>query len=325
MAYDSFTSFIYISRTVVNLIGIIGNIISFIVFCRPVFRKNSISVYCCALAIFDCFTLNQLIMDINILFDYFPPNYSDIICKVFYYITIAFSGIPAWILVAFSIDKILSMKNSKFVFFKKRSFQIGIIAVFAIANILIFSEILVFLKRVPIYPNNSIDLMCDLTYMPYISIVVGLYLLEASLIPFVIMFCSSVFIVRLLVQSRRRIIGDGNNASVQNRKGKEFKFAVISLTFNCLFITLKLPLAMFYILSSIGILMPYSYINLATLLFFINSSISFLVHFISNSIFRKELGIIIKIVLLIPVDHLQLLSTTNRSVRRTNSTNREAL
>ena len=307
MVYDTFVSFVYTTRIVVNLLGIIGNIISFIVFCRPVFRKNSISVYCCALAIFDCFTLNQLIMEICHLFDYFPPEHSDIICKMYFYITIGFSGIPAWILVAFSIDKILGMKNSnRFKFFKKRSFQFGIIAFFVIANILIFSEILLYLKRVRQFPNNSIDLMCDLTYMPYIIIVVGLYLLEATLIPFVIMFCSSVFIVRLLVQSRRRVIGDGNTASVQNRKGKEFKFAVTSLTFNCFFIILKMPLALYYILHIAGLKIPsYYFLNIASLLFFINSSISFLVHFISNSIFRRQLVIILRILLFLPVDNVQ--------------------
>lgn len=306
MAYDAFVSFIYISRVLINFLGIIGNILSFIVFSRPVFRKNSISVYCCALAIFDCFTINQLIMDIYHFYYYFPPEHSEIICKLFYYITIAFSGIPAWILVAFSIDKILSMKNSNFEFYKKRSFQFVLIAFFAIANILIFSEILVFLKRVPIYPNNSVDLMCDLAYMPYISIVVELYLLEASLVPFVIMFCSSIVIVKYLTESRRKIMGNANNALVQRRKSRDLKFAVTSLTFNCFFIILKMPLVIYYILSSTGLDIPsYSYLNVASLLFFINSSISFLVHLTSNSIFRRELGIILRIAFFLQVDNVQ--------------------
>ena len=288
--------FIFVSRGSVNFLGIIGNLISFIVFCRPVFRKNSISVYCCALAIFDCFTLNQLIMDINLIFfDYFPPYYSDITCKVYYYISIAFSNIPAWILVSFSIDKMLSMTNSKrFKFIKKRSFQIGIIAVYAIVNILLFSEILVLLKRVPLYSNNSLDLTCDLNKMPLVSIFDALYLIIGSIIPFMIMSFSSVSTFKVLKESRKKTIGNGNNLLVYNRKRRDFKFAVSSLTFNCVFITLKMPLAIYYILDSLGLSMTNNFLLFSSLLFFTNSSIGFLVHLISNSIYRKELGIILR-------------------------------
>ena len=311
MPIDAFLSFIYISRAVVNLLGIIGNIISFIVFCRPVFRKNSISVYCCALAIFDCFTINQLYVDICLIFDYYPPELSDIVCKIFYYITTAFSNIPAWILVAFSIDKMLSMKKSqRFEFVKTRSFQFGIIAMSAIANILIFSEVLVLLVRVPEpdsseYNSTNLTLACDLAAMPYISIFGTLYLIIGSILPFAIMVYSSVSIVKLITTSRRKSIGDGKQAAIRRRKSRDFKFAVTSLTFNFSFIALKLPLVLYYVLSSIGVNTPYAYFNVSSLLFFINSSISFIVHFVSNSIFRKELCLLLRINTSVPVEHAQ--------------------
>lgn len=294
---DAFYMFIYISRGSVNLLGIIGNLISFVVFCRPVFTKNSISVYCCALAIFDSFlAINQLYIDIYLSLDYFPPEHSDIVCKIYYYITTAFSGIPAWILVAFSIDKILSMRKSRRLeLIKKRSFQFGIIAVFAISNILIFSEVLALIGLVPVDESNFTEFTCDLTEMPYVGIIGGLYLLEASIVPFLIMFGTSITIVRLITRSGRKSIGYGKNALAQRRKTRDFKFAVTSLTFNCLFITLRLPLVLFYILTSVEIYVTDSYLQIASLLFFINSSISFLVHFASNSIFRKELVILFKI------------------------------
>ena len=302
MANDVVVSGIRIALLSVNILGIIGNIISFIVYCRSVFRKNSISVYCCALAIFDCFTINELYMDINmVFFDYFPPFYSDLSCKMYYYVITAFSGIPAWILVSFSMDKMLSMKNSnRFKFIKKRSFQLGIIAVIAIANLLIFSEILIYLVRTAVTKDY---IYCDLSRMPYITIVVLVYLLVASIIPFIIMIVTSVSMVRLLAQSRRKTIGVGNNILVQRRKNRDFKFAFTSLTFNFLFITLKLPLVLYYILNGAGIIMPYYYIYFALLLFYVNSSISFLVHLVSNSLFRKELGIILRIHFYIPFFH----------------------
>ena len=309
---EAFYNFINISRGTVNLLGIIGNLISFIVFCRPAFRKNSISIYCCALAIFDCFTINQLIMDICLIIDtdFYPPDHSDIVCKIYFYISSSFSNIPAWILVAFSVDKMLSMRKSqRFDFVRTRSFQLGLIAVIAIANILIFSEILVLLERSLVPESGDISsnltLACESTAMPYIKIVGALYLLIGSILPFAIMMYSSVSIVKLISRSRRKSIGDGMKAAVRRRKSRDFKFAVTSLTFNFLFIALKLPLCLHYVLSSLGVDVPYDFFLIASLLFFINSSISFLVHFVSNSIFRKELCLLLGINFAVPVEHGQ--------------------
>jgi hypothetical protein len=309
---SAFARFIYISREVVNLVGIIGNIISFLVFCRPVFKKNSIRVYACALAIFDCFTLNQLYVDFGLIFfDYYPPDHSDITCKIYYYISTAFSCIPPWILVVFSIDKILSMKKSpKFKLFKKRFFQLTLIAVFAIVNILIFSEILVLLVRTPEIDDisSNLTLLCDSTVMPYANIVGAMYLLLGGIVPFVIMLGTSISIARLLSHSRQKSIGDRKIALARRRKSRDFKFAVTSLTFNFLFIALKLPLVLYYVISSFNIDTPSVYFYISTLLFFINSSISFLVHFVSNSIFRKQFYLLIKCRSSLSVDQSTVIS-----------------
>ena len=73
-------------RIAVITIGLIGNLITFIVFSRPVFSKNSISTYCRALAIFDCFSIYELVADVGLVsFNYFVPQKSDIGCKLYYY------------------------------------------------------------------------------------------------------------------------------------------------------------------------------------------------------------------------------------------------
>lgn len=307
MPIESFYTVIGITRLIIICLGIIGNLISFIVFCRPVFRKNSVSVYCRALAIFDCFTLCQLSMDISQLFyDFYPPDNSDIFCKIFYYNSTAFSCILAWILVAFSVDKVIIMKKStRFDFFKKRSFQLSVVAVLAVFNLLLFSEVLILLVRVPEIKDNSTQLLCDLTAMPYIEIFGALYLIIGSLVPFLIMIATSVFTAKLLKESRHRSIGHGNSVIVQKRKNRDLKFAATSLTFNCLFIILTLPLVFYYVLSSAGIEMSMEYFESSSIFFFLNCSISFLVHFISNSIFRKELCIILRIRVSVPVEHVQ--------------------
>lgn len=284
---DLFDKIIYGSRATVNILGIVGNLISFLIFSRPIFNKNSISIYCRALAIFDCFTLPQIYTDVNLLFfNSYPPDNSEAFCKISHYVYVAFSCIPAWILVGFAIDKVLNMKTTKLEFYKKRSFQLSLIAAIAIFHAAVYSEILIFIKRVPDISRQS--LVCQSKSMPYVDLIGALYLLEGSLIPFVIMFATSIVMTRSIIRSRNRAIGRRKNSVLTKRKIRDIKFAITSLTFNILFVILKLPLIIYYLLFSINTDLGFSFFQVATLLFFINSSISFVVHMVSNSIFRKE-------------------------------------
>ena len=61
---ESFIFALTIIEVAVIAIGIIGNVISIIVFSRKTFRNNSISTYCIALAILECLTLFEFINDI---------------------------------------------------------------------------------------------------------------------------------------------------------------------------------------------------------------------------------------------------------------------
>jgi hypothetical protein len=47
--------------------GVIGNIISFIVFSRKPFLKNPVSIYCRALAIFDMFIIYSGVLDFYVI------------------------------------------------------------------------------------------------------------------------------------------------------------------------------------------------------------------------------------------------------------------
>lgn len=289
---SQFTFIMYLIRVNVHILGILGNIASFVIFSRPVFKKNSINVYCRALAIFDCFTLNQLYTDMNlVLFNTFPPDYSEPFCKIFYYISIAGSSIPGWILVAFSVDKMLSMRKlQKFDFIKRRSFQFGMIAIVAVINLLLYLEIPILIKLKPDGHNST---QCTTSAMPHDDVIGAVYLIEASLVPFIIMVWCSVVIIRIIGSSRRKsIIG---KQAVKKRRSRDFKFALTSLTFNVLFIVLKVPLVLYYIVYSTGHDLGEEIYQIATLMFFLNAAISFLVYMVSNSLFRKELYLLMHI------------------------------
>ena len=97
-----FNFILRITTIIVIIIGLVGNFISFILFSRsPSFRKNSISIYSRALAIFDSFIIYQAIVNFYLILDnYYIGMYSDLTCKLIYYILYAFGSIPGWILIA---------------------------------------------------------------------------------------------------------------------------------------------------------------------------------------------------------------------------------
>jgi hypothetical protein len=77
------------------------------VFSRPTFRKNSISIYCIALAIFDSHIIyDAVIYFITLLYNYLVITYSNVACISISYITYGFNSILTWILIAFSNSKV---------------------------------------------------------------------------------------------------------------------------------------------------------------------------------------------------------------------------
>lgn len=126
------------------IIGLVGNILSFIVFSRKPFAKNSISTYCRALALFECFILLQLVNDVGTyIFNTVPDLQSNVMCKIHVYASIGMSSIPGWILVVFALDKLICVLNTsnRFEFIKFRKFQYAVIAFIAVFNLILYIEI----------------------------------------------------------------------------------------------------------------------------------------------------------------------------------------
>jgi hypothetical protein len=93
----------------VILFGLVGNTITLVVFFRKAFRNSSIGIYSRALAISELTLLVfQFVNQTFVIFvksDVFSGI--DILCKISLYVNFVFPAISAWILVAFSVDKVL--------------------------------------------------------------------------------------------------------------------------------------------------------------------------------------------------------------------------
>jgi len=291
---DSEQNFLYI-KTIVTLImafiGVIGNIISFIVFSRKTFRKNSISIYCRALAVFDSNILSHAVMNLIILINGYSAAFSsDIACELYGYVMYAVGSIPGWILIAFSVDKLLSLRRVTGTM-KRPIIHYSIITAIVLIHLILYIVIPIYLRTVVI-PGYGV--LCDVSTLSFGDVINIVYMAESSIIPFVIMFITSIITIKLLWKSRCQVGMAVNLGSQQNkRKNRDAMFALTSLTFNILFIVLKMPLL---VCLTIGFSFLNNYaLEFSGLLYFLNLSIGFFVHFIANSLFRRELFILFRI------------------------------
>lgn len=303
--------FIMITQVVI-LAGLVGNIISIVIFSRKAFRKNSISIYCCALAIFDSFTIYMAIINFYLLlYTYYIPMYSDAMCKLINYIMYAFGSIPGWILIAFSVDKLLSLKRVSSQM-KRPIVHFAIIIGIVLFNLVLYIGIPIYIRLSPVQMYGMTFEFCDPSSLHFAQALNVIFLVEGSILPFVVLFVSSLITIKMLRDSRRHV-NLIRMSTDHSRISRDNKFAVTSLIFNFLFILLKLPLLY---CSSVGYTLVNNYLlQVANLLFFVYFSIGFWIHFVSNSLFRRELFILFRITnkdhsSITKVNHIKRLSNT---------------
>ena len=283
MSAEDFSYVMNFIQAIIITIGLIGNIISIIVFSKKTFRTNSISTYCISIAIFENLSIAEMIADFfRVVYRVKAIDQTNFNCKIINYISTIMSTVQACLLVAFSIDKLLSMKSVQII--KKKWFQFSIVGSIVFINALAYIFLPISLRRTEKYPGVYI---CDYSTIVFYKEFFIVNLLESCLVPFIIMSVTSTLTIRLLIKSRNSV-EKINGQVLKERRSRDRKYAISSITFNIFFIVLKLPLLVYYILSAF-----YSYYNLyiqwfSLVFYFINISSSFFIHFATNSLFRRE-------------------------------------
>ena len=285
---SSTATFTYTINTISAItvaIGIIGHIVSVMVFLRKPFRNNSISTYCISLAIVECLALAKLAQNIAIIaYNVNSLNdQSEELCKLIPYFLILLSAIQPFIMVAFSLDKLLSMRTRPFPILKKRWFQLSIVAGIVIFNAALYIYYAMLLKRREVSPGR---LVCDTTSMSIFGIYMTVLLITSFVLPFVIMTVTSILTVRQLIKSRHSIERVGNVG--KDRKSRDAKYAITSVTLNIMFIIFKMSYLVFFALNAYFAYYDVYFLNISSFIFYLYTSSSFFVHLATNSVFRRE-------------------------------------
>lgn len=288
---------IYYLIYAINILTLIGSMLSFIVFSRRVFKKSSIGVYCKCLAISDLFVLVNLCLGIaTSILNYPLINYNDAVCKLIVFISGGFSPIPGWILVVFSIDQLItvSRRSQTSRFFNKSWFQYTLIAGIFVFNCVLYSPSLVLNGILNVTINENISYVgCE-----SVSIVMPIvYLTEACFIPIGILLLTTSLTIRVMVKSRNRTLlvslssskSSISQTNVRHRKVRELKYAFNSIILNIVFVLCSTPLVVYYILPKTDYLASYVFSTFGFLFFYLNFSLHFWIHLTVNPVFKKEL------------------------------------
>ena len=283
---------------VLFVIGAIGNTFSFIIFSRKAFKKTFFSVYFRFLAFTDTFTLLYTINDLTTAFySQDLQNSSYISCKLFYYLIFSVAPISGWLLVIVSLDRMLTIVAPKKYTFKKVKLNQIILCVclfvfnfcFYIPKAL-FSDYEAFNSS-----DNSSDLVYECVDTDEKRIVGWMDLFNSTLLPFFFMIVFTSVTISTIFKSRMRIFANTNTARI---KQKDIKFAITTVTLSVSFFLLNLPLCLYNLFTNeieFNDADSSLFSTISIFFFYSNFAVVFYVNLITNSIFRKEFLVFVRL------------------------------
>jgi hypothetical protein len=294
------------SFPIVVICGFMANIVSIIVFSRKFFRKTIFFTYFRVLTITNTLTLILCLIT-------FFKNHLDINVEHFYafscklVLTLAFV-VPAsngWIVVAISVDRLLTLKWAfRFVFIKNAWFQLMICAgIFSLNHVFyiqtLFTKVLDKFVYHEVYDNEISNHTYALKYKDETCFIYNddlfnwLDLFNSFVIPFSLMILFSWLILKNLDSYKRvtrEVASLSHNQSQAEQRKLNITFAYASVSLNLLFLLLNVPICLYNILDELSLVSKGSiFAEIAQLLYYLNSGSVFYASFISNPFFRKEM------------------------------------
>jgi hypothetical protein len=308
--YSKITFILYQLALVIFVIGIFGNIMTFMVFMRKRYKQSSFAFYFKLIPISNSILLFHIfgkylehIVGSNIVYVSF------IGCKFGYYSLIAFTAISVWLLLIISLDRLSKIINRihKFALLHKPRFQISLVTFIFAFNLIIPIAIPLNVQVIDVTTLDKLtntsrtERMCDCEHILNTSR--WMTLMSASL-AFCLLTVLTVISLYILFKTNtrsskndvialncRQLLG-GYLSMVrrQNRKNRDRKYAINTIVLNVVCFACKLlPLIVFMILYGDE---DEDYRNMIGTLVFIVFSIDnaslFFVNLSVNSIFREQ-------------------------------------
>lgn len=264
-------------------LGLFGNMMSFAVFSRKRMANLSFRNIGRIMAIADIIYLLQLPEDyltyhlkVNV------RNMSVYSCKILRYFNFCLGPIPAWLLVYICYDRALStVYPGKFLIFKTRSFKVLYVTFIIVFNLIFYVPVMLYHDKIHLKNNTKDDLDCYFVEKNKAFIVVNMDLINSTIIPFILMTISSALIIHKLVKIRRKI-SRKKTFKRKNKTRKDIRFSITSILLNFMFFVFNFPICLIQFVPS------YLYCLSSLYLFYSSYAINFYIFFFFNSVFRRE-------------------------------------
>jgi hypothetical protein len=281
-------------RIATSSLGLLLNIVTFVIFSRKTFSKNAISVYCRVLALVDLSPLLILQYDLATTLLKKGPFFGNLyVCKLVLYLNISLASACGWILVAFSLHnlaylaKIAKINN----FLKKRANQYVIAIALVLTHLVIYCPIAVYVQFKPVHVGGNFTLLvCSMKSVPFWNVYNLVNFVDAALLPFCLMLVTTALVALDLMRSRNNLRAQTTFAylNARRRLRKDRKFSLTSISMNILFIVLQSSITLYTFINFSDYYSSVVFFSISLTVFQLDFSTRFFVHIISNRIFRKE-------------------------------------
>ncbi len=271
-------------------IGIFGNLTGLVVFSRKRLKNFPPRKMFFALAVVDSSFLAFTVISNFIFYENISLRASfQAACKIYNYTGYFLSPISSWLLVFISFHRFISIAFQNPALLNKPMLQIIVIMVIVVYNLILYSPILFFSGLANSTKRNSTA--CDYHDPNSYLLITIIELINAVVLPFILMLVLSLLLIRTIVKSKLKIIRM-KNRSDKNKLRKSIKFAVSSIFSNIFFLTLNLPSAITNIIDIINVKVDLRSVREYLFCVYLFSfCVNFYILFCFNSVFRNEVFI----------------------------------
>ena len=294
-----FTSLNYCYPVIVA-IGTIANFLSFIIFSRKRFRNTIFATYFRILLIMDTIGLVYLAMG---KFLYFKSkihirDFNVTLCRLTLLLAYSIPPISAYILVAISIDRWLTITKPDVLPIKKKSsFQVCVCIVIVLANLIYNGQLFFSYLGVDITDETRMKFLNrskPVCLIPYPDTLNMMDLINSTIIPFLLMIVSTALTIKSVFDSSRKNQSTNQAQTDRQIRRRDIKFSITSIAFNIIFLILNLPFALSSVIPNTTMSNIESYFLVILLLFltYLNHATVFFINISVNKIFREELKIL---------------------------------
>jgi hypothetical protein len=298
------TKIIWYTILIVVIVGAFGNAIAFVVCSRSNLKNTVFSTYFRFIAVVDTTTLifNTFLQKfMSAVFKIRLSTSSNDICRLTKIIAYALTVPSGWILVVVSLDRYLSIAfPTRFRIRKNRLFQLLICIILVLKDFVYYGQLYFsFVKyktNITIYDNttNQTNQTIEQSWTcqeieP--ALLSWLDLANSGILPTLLMFICTFFILKCLHDSKKNII-DHNNQERPKISNRQKKFAITVLSLNIIFLLTNIPVVVWNVFREFQVYIEPNIQNLITsiifLIYYIQYGSCFFINFTVNSIFKDE-------------------------------------